>query len=148
MRRKKSSPRSGRREFRETRRPSTAVAHLWVFPSPASGRRWPSRKRGSDEGAKCVTTPPPKGSIKPVGPFIADFACLNHRLIVELDGRPHENPGQAARDRRRDAWFVENGWRVLRLSNERVIGGAALDDIARALRSPSSDPASPGHLLP
>ncbi len=84
----------------------------------------------------------------PIGPFIADFACLNHRLIVELDGRPHENPGQAARDRRRDAWFVENGWRVLRLSNERVIGGAALDDIFRALRSPSSDPASPGHLLP
>ncbi len=84
----------------------------------------------------------------PIGPFIVDFACLNRRLIVELDGRPHENLVQAARDRRRDAWFVDRGWRVLRLSNERVIAGAALDDISRALRSPSSDPASPGHLLP
>ncbi|MDJ0447700.1 endonuclease domain-containing protein [Methylocystis sp. JR02] len=76
----------------------------------------------------------------PIGPYIADFACLERRLIIELDGRPHEEPEQQAHDRRRDAWFFANGWRVLRLDNERVIGGAALNDIALWMRPPSSDP--------
>jgi very-short-patch-repair endonuclease len=25
----------------------------------------------------------------PIGPFIADFRCLEHRLIIELDGEQH-----------------------------------------------------------
>jgi len=77
----------------------------------------------------------------PIGPFIADFACLERRLIVELDGRPHEAPERQARDRHRDEFLTAHGWRVLRLTNERVIGGAALLDIIAALRPPpSSDP--------
>ncbi|MGZ9409277.1 MAG: endonuclease domain-containing protein [Methylocystis sp.] len=84
----------------------------------------------------------------PIGPYIADFACVSERLIIELDGPPHENAERRERDQKRDDWFLSNGWRVLRLSNERVIGGAALDDISRVLDEPSSDPASPGHLLP
>jgi very-short-patch-repair endonuclease len=84
----------------------------------------------------------------PIGPYIADFACVSKRLIIELDGRPHETVEQRARDQIRDDWFSNHGWRVLRLSNERLIGGAALDDISRVLAAPSSAPASPGHLLP
>jgi very-short-patch-repair endonuclease len=77
----------------------------------------------------------------PIGPFIADFACLERRLIVELDGRPHEAPERRRRDRHRDEWLAAHGWCVLRLTNERVIGGAALGDIIAALRAPpSSDP--------
>lgn len=70
----------------------------------------------------------------PIGPFIADFACVDRRLIVELDGRPHDEPEQQLHDRKRDAWFETSGWRVLRLLNERVTGGVALDDIRQALR--------------
>ena len=86
----------------------------------------------------------------PIGPFVADFACIEQKLVVELDGRPHDDPEQQAHDRSRDAFLAAQGWRVLRLSNERVTGGAALDDILRALGRgpPSSDPASRGHLLP
>jgi very-short-patch-repair endonuclease len=76
----------------------------------------------------------------PIGPYIADFACLERKLIIELDGRPHEEPDQAAYDRWRDNWLIAQGWRVLRLDNERVIGGAALRDIGRSLLPPSSDP--------
>ncbi len=83
----------------------------------------------------------------PVGPFIADFACLERKLIIELDGRPHEAPERQAYDQRRDDWLEQQGWRVLRLDNERVIGGVALLDIEKWL-APSSDPASRGHLLP
>jgi very-short-patch-repair endonuclease len=78
----------------------------------------------------------------PVGPYVADFACVTQKLIVECDGAPHENPEQRAHDARRDAWFAEQGWRVLRISNERIIGGGnlVLDDICRALQLPSSGP--------
>jgi len=76
----------------------------------------------------------------PIGPFSADFACIERKVVIELDGRPHEEPEQQEHDRRRDAWFADQAWRVLRLDNERVIGGAALNDLAIWLRPPSSDP--------
>ncbi len=71
----------------------------------------------------------------PIGPYIADFACVAARLIVELDGRPHDTVEQKRRDRNRDAWFAEQGWRVLRLPNDIVLGGGniALERIRTAL---------------
>lgn len=55
---------------------------------------------------------------QPIGPYIADFACFGARLIVEVDGSQHlENP----RDMKRDAWFKENGFRVLRFWNDQVL---------------------------
>lgn len=59
----------------------------------------------------------------PVGRFVADFLCVEHRLIVELDGRPHEDDAQKAHDAARDAWLVAHGYRVLRFNNDLVIGG-------------------------
>ena len=87
----------------------------------------------------------------PVGPYIADFACLAAKLVIELDGPPHERPEQQEHDRRRDAWMRERGWRVLRVPNDVVLGGGGmvLDLIRRIMReNPSSDLASRGHLLP
>ena len=86
----------------------------------------------------------------PIGHYIADFACVQHKLIVECDGRPHDDPDRRQRDAERDAWLREQGWLILRIPNDRVIGGTdlVLSDIRSALRLPSSDPASPGHLLP
>jgi very-short-patch-repair endonuclease len=74
----------------------------------------------------------------PFGPYVADFSCAEARLIVELDGRPHENPEQQARDAARDRWFHARGFRVLRLSNELVLGSIelAIKEMERALPSP------------
>lgn len=55
-----------------------------------------------------------------VGPFIADFACIEARLIVELDGDQHGRKDGPARDARRDAYIEEVGWRVLRFWNGEV----------------------------
>ena len=49
----------------------------------------------------------------PVGPYIADFLCLRHRLIVEADGPFHE----VERDAERDGWLAAQSFRVLRFSN-------------------------------
>lgn len=52
----------------------------------------------------------------PLGGFVVDFACLEARLIVELDGSQHAAPEQAAFDARRDLSFEAAGFRVLRVT--------------------------------
>ena len=70
----------------------------------------------------------------PVGPFFADFTCPAGKLIIEADGRTHE--GAQGRDAARDAWLRREGWRVLRFSDDEVIGGLPLviERIREALR--------------
>jgi very-short-patch-repair endonuclease len=53
----------------------------------------------------------------PIGPYVADFVCLRHRLIVEVDG-PFHDP---ERDARRDAWLAAQGFRTLRFSTHEVV---------------------------
>jgi very-short-patch-repair endonuclease len=70
---------------------------------------------------------------RPVGQFFADFACIERRLIVELDGESHELTVQhdIARDRR----LVRDGYRVLRFRNQDVQRDlqGVLDTILKAL---------------
>lgn len=62
----------------------------------------------------------------PVGPFIVDFACLQAKLGVEVDGGIHGE--QADRDARRDAYLATHWLRVLRFWNAEVT-----DDLDRVL---------------
>jgi very-short-patch-repair endonuclease len=50
----------------------------------------------------------------PIGPYFADFACRERRLVVELDGSQHLNSDY---DRRRDRFMVSEGWSVIRFWN-------------------------------
>ncbi len=52
----------------------------------------------------------------PVGNYIADFACLSPKLIVELDGSQHVEQQQY--DERRDAFFKSQGFGVLRFPTD------------------------------
>ena len=54
----------------------------------------------------------------PVGRFIADFICLEARLIVEVDGSQH---GGSLRDSERDQELTRRGFRVLRFWNDDVL---------------------------
>jgi len=54
----------------------------------------------------------------PIGFYIADFLCVQHRLVVEVDGSQH---AQSSRDAARDAWFAREGYRVLRSWNHDVL---------------------------
>lgn len=58
----------------------------------------------------------------PIGPFIADFACIGHKLIVEADGGQH---GDNVADKRRTAWFTRDGWRVVRFWNNEILLNSA-----------------------
>ncbi len=66
----------------------------------------------------------------PVGKYIADFLCAEGKLIVELDGEPHDALEQKVHDARRTIWLHSQGYRVLRIPNDIVIGGC---EIALAL---------------
>ena len=68
----------------------------------------------------------------PIGPYIADFSCRTHRLIVETDGISHDDP---RRDRIRDRWFHDHGWFVLRFDDEDVLNTTddAVERIIQAL---------------
>ena len=68
-----------------------------------------------------------------LGPFIADFVCVEHRLVIEADGGQH---AESAGDARRTAWLEARGWRVLRFWNNDILANteSVQDAILRALR--------------
>jgi very-short-patch-repair endonuclease len=76
----------------------------------------------------------------PIGSYVADFACLSHKLIVEVDGGQHlEN----IQDEVRDGWLRRQGFRVLRFWDHEVLRSpeVVLEVIARALKSAGKSPA-------
>jgi len=54
----------------------------------------------------------------PVGPYIADFACLEAGLLVEVDGGQHDG---SEGDPVRDAFLRRHGFRILRFWNNEVL---------------------------
>jgi very-short-patch-repair endonuclease len=75
----------------------------------------------------------------PIGPTIADFVCIDARFIVELDGATHEQPGRQTYDAGRDEYLRAQGWRILRFSNDLMLGGAdiVVAQISEAVGAPS-----------
>ena len=73
---------------------------------------------------------------QPIGPYIADFVCLEAKLIVELDGGQHGLTWIAMTDVGRTARLEQDGFRVKRYWNHELNEkfDAVLDDIFRALR--------------
>ena len=72
----------------------------------AERKLW-SRLRGEQLGAKFRRQ-------HPLGGYVADFACLSPKLIIELDGSQHAD--QKPYDERRDEFFKSQGFVVLRFA--------------------------------
>jgi very-short-patch-repair endonuclease len=106
-------------------------------PTAPEKRLWrvPSRKQ---IGAKFR-----RQSVIP--PYIADFLCPSHKLVIEVDGDTHDAGTNAARDARLGAL----GYRVLRFTNADVIGNidgvyADISDTVGALGAPHPNPSPQG----
>lgn len=56
----------------------------------------------------------------PVGPYVADFACSDRKLIVEVDGATHAEDDEITYDARRTAYIEAQGWTVYRVWNNEV----------------------------
>ncbi len=114
-----------------------------AFPSPPAGEGGERQRREAGEGAQPLTRAARKlrsrmtdaerklwfalrdrrfQSFKfrrqvPIGPYVADFLSFGSRLIVEVDGGQH---AESEQDVRRDRWFTENDFRVMRFWNNEV----------------------------
>lgn len=77
----------------------------------------------------------------PVGRYFADFACPEHKLIIELDGGQHVRLRE--RDAHRDRELEKHGYRVLRFWDNHVLARTqvVLEAIYEALfSSPQPSP--------
>ena len=54
--------------------------------------------------------------------FIADFVCLSHHLVIEIDEGYHQLPEQQISDQERTQRLKELGMKVIRFTNEEIIG--------------------------
>jgi very-short-patch-repair endonuclease len=68
----------------------------------------------------------------PIGQYIVDFACTEHRVAIELDGGQHADN---AADARRTAWLEGQGWTVTRFWSNDVLSNTngVVETILRAL---------------
>lgn len=57
----------------------------------------------------------------PIWGYIADFYCVEHKLIIELDGSVHQNPEQQIKDRLRDEDLTKAWNKILRFTNEQAL---------------------------
>ncbi|MEM9616929.1 MAG: endonuclease domain-containing protein [Pseudomonadota bacterium] len=76
----------------------------------------------------------------PMGPYVADFICLERKLIVELDGDQHAF--DATRDKKRDDWLQSRGYFVLRFWNNEVYDNlpGVLEKLLEHLQIPQASP--------
>ncbi|HTT85636.1 MAG TPA: endonuclease domain-containing protein [Rhizomicrobium sp.] len=56
----------------------------------------------------------------PIGPYVADFACIEARVVVEVDGATHSTEAEREHDRVREGYLKKSGWKVLHVFNEDV----------------------------
>ncbi|HYC95570.1 MAG TPA: DUF559 domain-containing protein [Sphingomicrobium sp.] len=67
----------------------------------------------------------------PIDGMTADFACLSHRLIIEVDGEQHGVGDQPLRDQARDAVLKREGFEVMRIPARDVLNN--LDAVIRSI---------------
>ena len=72
-----------------------------------------------------------------VGPYVVDFYCLSHRLVIELDGRSHDDRGESDRERQNYLESVAE-LRVIRIGNDDILNDpeSVVLGLLRALRLP------------
>lgn len=92
---------------------------------------WRHLRAGRLEGAKFRRQ-------HPLPPWIADFCCIDARLIVEVDGSQHSPESDALR-----RYALESrGWRIARFWNHDVLlqTEAVVDEIWRLVADPTLSP--------
>ncbi|MDP3799039.1 MAG: endonuclease domain-containing protein [Polaromonas sp.] len=57
----------------------------------------------------------------PIGPYFADFACLEIGLVIELDGGQHAEDDAGSYDQKRSSNMAALGFQTLRFWNNDVL---------------------------
>jgi very-short-patch-repair endonuclease len=60
-----------------------------------------------------------------IGNYIVDFYCPKSNLIIELDGGQHCTDNGVSKDRMRDNYMREQGYKILRFSDREIFENLA-----------------------
>ncbi len=97
-------------------------------------------------GRSCVTEWAECNSADSIrsAPFIADFACIRARLVVEIDGATHGSDSERRYDARREAFLRSRSWEIVRITNDDVYSslGTVLELIYRRSRTAPEAPST------
>ena len=116
------------RERERDMKPSHRARTLRRAAGLAEDRVWRVLRRGAVDGLKFRRQ-------HPVGRFVVDFACVDLRLVLEIDGGVHGLGAVAERDAARQAEIEALGWTVLRFTNDLALNQPHLiTDAIRAHR--------------
>ena len=99
-----------------TRRVDQAARQLRQTMTPAEHTLWQALRRRQLDNLAFRRQ-------HPLGPFVVDFYCPTHRLIVELDGAVHDNEDVRLQDQARTTILTTHGYRLIRFRNEDVLTG-------------------------
>jgi len=88
---------------------------------------------------------------RPIGWYIADFTCLNLKLVIEVDGVSHSFEDTIDKDICKEEYLKNEGFTILRFKDEEVLWH--IDDVRSAIENmvqyltenPPPTPASGGH---
>jgi very-short-patch-repair endonuclease len=73
----------------------------------------------------------------PIRNYIADFICMSAKIVVELDGETHDFEERQKADQTCDAFFVSEGFKVLRFTNEQLMSN--LEGVVETIRQAAID---------
>ena len=98
-------------------------------PTPAEDLLWKRLRRKQVSGFRFRRQ-------HPIGRFIVDFYCAAARLVIEVVGSVHDQPGYEEYDAQRQAFLEQLGLRVLRFRNDEVMRrtDAVVEAIGKALQ--------------
>lgn len=57
-----------------------------------------------------------------IGSFIVDFYCSKLRLVIEVDGETHNDKDVQENDKRKERFLKDNYFKVIRFTDDRVMG--------------------------
>jgi very-short-patch-repair endonuclease len=104
--------------------PIDRARELRQSQTPPEGVLWSKLRAGRLAGLKFRRQ-------HPIGPYTVDFYCASAKLVVEIDGRVHDDRERAQRDRARNAWMCDRGLVVLRIPASEV--SRDLDAVLRTI---------------
>ncbi len=108
-------------------------------PTASEWKLWQAIRRNQIEGAHFRRQ-------HPIGPYVADFACLTLKLIIEVDGTSHLTAEQIEKDIRRTQFLNREGFKVIRFWNLDVLTnlGRVIERIDTEVRASIPPPRSGG----
>lgn len=112
-----------------------AAKRLRANSTDAERRLWSRLRNRQLLGCKFVRQ-------QAVGPYIADFACRERDLIIELDGGQHATRAGSFADAERTDILTQHGYRVVRFWNSDILTN--IDGVLQVIADRLEKAPSPG----